>query len=136
MGRSEMSSILLKPIMRRPSQSMEEYRELTFVMGSPMVFHTAPPHPASKARITCSPQFVGGADASQNGFRHLIPAKVVSSVFFGVDMMALQPGSNADTSALAIGDGVNDLAAAIDAVAAGEILRVRCLPRCGVDHYP
>src|ERR1700733_11260310 len=68
-----MSSMLLKPIMRRPSQSIDEYRELTFVIGSPIVFQTAPPHPASKARITCSPQLVGGALASQNGFGHLIP---------------------------------------------------------------
>src|SRR3984885_15234582 len=77
-GRSEMSSMLLKPIMRRPSQSIEEYRELTLVMGSPIVFHTAPPHPASKARMICSPQLVGGADARQNGLGdRMPPANVV-----------------------------------------------------------
>src|SRR5947208_5230168 len=32
-----------------------------------MVFHTAPPQPASKARLTWSPQLVGGPEASQNG---------------------------------------------------------------------
>src|ERR1035441_8026952 len=42
-----------------------------------MVFHTAPPHPASNARITCSPQLVGGALANQNGFGHRMPAKFV-----------------------------------------------------------
>jgi hypothetical protein len=36
--------------------------------GSPMVFHTAPPQPASKARMIISPVLVGGAEASQNGF--------------------------------------------------------------------
>src|SRR6202012_3312720 len=76
-GRSEMSSILLNPIIRRPSQSMDEYLELTFGMGSPIVFHTAPPQPASNARITCSPQLVGGPDASQTGFGLRMPAKLV-----------------------------------------------------------
>src|SRR5580704_12194 len=37
-------------------------------MGSPIVFHTAPPQPASNARITCAPVFDGGPDASQKGF--------------------------------------------------------------------
>src|SRR5437773_11935525 len=46
-------------------------------MGSPMVFQTAPPQPASKARITWSAQFEGGPDASQNGFGQRIPAKFV-----------------------------------------------------------
>src|SRR5215472_2011771 len=44
-------------------------------MGSPIVFHTAPPQPASNARITCSPLLAGGADASQKGFGLLMPAK-------------------------------------------------------------
>ncbi len=39
----------------------------TFTIGSPNVFQTAPPQPASNARMTCSPQLVGGPDASQNG---------------------------------------------------------------------
>src|SRR5580704_10260663 len=90
--RSEMSSMLLKPIMRRPSQSMEEYRELTLVIGSPIVFHTAPPQPASKARMICSPQLVGGADASQNGLGHWMPQKFVASV--GLGMLHLQPRGN------------------------------------------
>ena len=46
-------------------------------MGSPMVFHTAPPQPASKARMTCSPQLVGGPEASQKGLGQRMPAKSV-----------------------------------------------------------
>src|SRR3977135_706935 len=47
-------------------------------MGSPRVFHTAPPQPASKARITCSPQLAGGPEASQNGLgQRMPPAKFV-----------------------------------------------------------
>src|SRR5258708_40201408 len=104
-----MSSILLKPIMRRPSQSIDEYRELTFVIGTPIVFQTAPPQPASNARMICSPQFVGGADASQNGLRHGIPQKVVSSVGLGLDMLHLQPRRNADPGAFSIRNRVHHL---------------------------
>src|ERR1700722_18489662 len=43
-------------------------------MGSPMVFQTAPPQPASNARATCPPVFVGGPEASQNGFGLVTPA--------------------------------------------------------------
>src|SRR5215211_9261124 len=46
-------------------------------MGSPRVFHTAPPQPASNARSTIEPMFVGGADASQKGFGLSMPAKLV-----------------------------------------------------------
>src|SRR5438477_1553920 len=42
-----------------------------------MVFHTAPPHPASNARCTCIPELLGGADASQKGFGERIPAKLM-----------------------------------------------------------
>src|SRR3984885_1480373 len=122
-----MSSMLLKPIMRRPSQSIDEYRELTFVIGSPIVFQTAPPHPASNARMTCSPQFVGGADASQNGLRHLMPQNVLSSVGLGLDMLFLQPCSDADASPFAVRNRVHNLAPAVGTVSASEELRVRCL---------
>src|SRR5690349_8707819 len=47
------------------------------MMGSPTVFQIAPPHPESKARITCPAVFAGGPDASQNGLGLLIPAKSV-----------------------------------------------------------
>src|SRR5277367_5153766 len=42
-----------------------------------MVFHTAPPQPASNARWTCMPELLGGADASQNGLGERIPAKLM-----------------------------------------------------------
>src|ERR1700682_720968 len=42
-----------------------------------MVFHTAPPQPASNARCTCMPELLGGAEASQNGFGERIPAKFI-----------------------------------------------------------
>src|SRR5580700_8236048 len=45
-------------------------------MGSPMVFHTAPPQPASKARITWPPVFVGGPEASQKGLGERKPQKL------------------------------------------------------------
>src|SRR5271169_2541611 len=38
-----------------------------------MAFHTAPPQPASNARITWPPVFVGGPEASQNGLGDSIP---------------------------------------------------------------
>src|SRR5579862_2670803 len=42
-----------------------------------MVFHTAPPQPASNARWTWAPELAGGAEASQKGFGERIPAKVM-----------------------------------------------------------
>src|ERR1035437_804954 len=42
-----------------------------------MVFHTAPPQPASKALWICAPELVGGAEASQNGLGDLMPAKLI-----------------------------------------------------------
>src|ERR1022692_4179158 len=52
-------------------------------MGSPIVFHTAPPQPASKARITWPPVLEGGPDASQNGLGLVMPANftVRSAIF-------------------------------------------------------
>ncbi len=73
-GRSLMSSMFEMPTIRRPSRSSEPRREVTFVIGSPTVFQTAPPQPASKARATISPVLVGGALASQNGLGLRIPA--------------------------------------------------------------
>src|ERR1700712_4923906 len=79
-----MSSILLNPIMRWPAQSIDEKRGETFATGAPIVFHTAPPQPASKARMICSPQLVGGAEASQKGLIHWMPAKVLAKVGLGM----------------------------------------------------
>src|SRR5690348_17784051 len=70
--------MLFSPIMRWPFQSTLEYREDTLTIGSPMVFQTAPPQPASKARMTWSPQLAGGPEASQKGLgQRMPPAKVV-----------------------------------------------------------
>src|SRR5579862_6120665 len=71
--------MLLKPIIFTPARSIAPYRELVLTIGSPIVFHTAPPQPASNARITCPPVFVGGPDASQNGFGLLTPQNFTPS---------------------------------------------------------
>src|SRR5438067_6631125 len=93
-------------------------------MGSPMVFQTAPPQPASKARRTWSAQFAGGPEASQNGLGDwILPAKrILRSA-----ILSLQPIRDSDGRALAPGDGVHDFTPAVDAVAAGEIARVGAL---------
>src|ERR1700691_4052027 len=100
-------------------------------MGSPMVFQTAPPQPASKARMICSPQLVGGADASQKGLRHGMPQKVVASV--GLGIRSPQPRGNADACAFSVGDCVDYFAAAVGAVAASEKLGIRGLAGGTVD---
>src|ERR1700730_12308749 len=74
MGRSLINSMLLKPINFAPFRSIPPYRELVLTIGSPIVFHTAPPQPASNARITCPAVLVGGPEASQNGLGLVIPA--------------------------------------------------------------
>src|SRR6266511_5797339 len=45
------------------------------MIGSPIVFQTAPPQPASNALATWPYVFVGGPEASQKGFGDSIPAK-------------------------------------------------------------
>src|SRR5690242_4198506 len=108
-------------------------------MGSPNVFQTAPPQPASKARITCSPQFVGGAEASQNGFGEWIfPAKRTerSGAIFLSGMRCLQFLTDREGGAFAVGHGIHHFAAAVDAVAAREILRMGCLSGRAVDRDP
>src|SRR5271168_2435937 len=92
-----------------------------------MVFHTAPPQPASKARITCSPVLVGGADASQKGFGDAIPAKFTARLGTLVDMRTLQQPSDRHARALALGHRIDHLAAAVHAVAAREVARIRGL---------
>src|SRR5579885_3451959 len=59
----------------------------------PSVFQTAPPQPYSKARMTCSPEFDGGAEASQNGFGDLIPAQSVERSAM-VHQLTLRDGSH------------------------------------------
>src|SRR5689334_1011003 len=85
-----MSSMLLSPIMRWPAPSIEARREETLRIGSPRVFQTAPPQPASNARSTIEPMFVGGADASQKGLGDLMPAKLTlrSAICFSFDALS------------------------------------------------
>src|SRR5579875_4103195 len=105
-------------------------------MGSPIVFHTAPPQPASNARMICSPQLVGGAEASQNGLGELIlPAKRTErsgAPDLGAGINRLQGLRNSDRSALAVRNRVHHLAPAVDAVAAREIFRIGGLPGSAV----
>src|SRR5258708_20492327 len=91
-------------------------------MGSPSVFQTAPPQPASNARITWSPQLAGGPDASQNGFGQRMPfAKfVVRSA-----MLHLERFCHRDTRAFAFGDGVHYFASSVHAIAARVVPRAR-----------
>src|ERR1700693_1782709 len=85
-------------------------------MGSPMVFQTAPPQPASKARMICSPQLVGGAEASQKGFGELmLPAKLRMRMSGMGHLRRLQ---NRKGGALAAGYRVHYFAPAIHAIAA------------------
>src|ERR1700690_4480508 len=76
MGRSLISSMLLRPIIFTFWRSMAPYRELVFTIGSPIVFQTTPPQPASKARMACPPVLVGGPEASQKGLGLVIPEKL------------------------------------------------------------
>src|SRR6266436_6153678 len=87
--------------------------------------------------MICSPQFVGGADASQNGLRHGIPQKVVSSVGLGFDMLYLQPRGNASTGAFSVRNRVHDFAATVSAISTRKKLRMRGLARDAVyDNAP
>src|SRR3990170_4329729 len=91
-------------------------------MGWPRVFHTAPPQPAAKARITWSPVLVGGAEASQNGLGERMPARLIPRSAMVVVPFA--PAVDAARGALALGDGVDDLGPAAGGVAADEVARV------------
>src|SRR5882672_2402561 len=90
------------------------------MIGSPRVFHTAPPQPASKARRTWSPVLVGGADASQKGLGARMPARSIDRSAIGLPEGLVY----AVRRALAFGDGIDDLLAAVGRVAAGEVARV------------
>src|ERR1017187_1392337 len=90
-------------------------------MGSPMVFHTAPPHPLSKARMICSPQLVGGPEASQKGLGERMPAKLVVRSAIG---SSFELACHGQGRAFAVSHGVYDFSSAVDAIAAGIITRV------------
>src|SRR5271168_3698787 len=100
-----------------------------------MVFQTAPPQPASKARITCSPQLVGGADANQNGFGELMPAVFAARLGAALEVGSAMSGlvheglRDADGCPLTVGYGVDNLATAVHTVSTGKVLRVIRLAR-------
>src|SRR4029079_10893696 len=99
--------------MRASHSQTERTRLQTCTIGLPSVFHTAPPQPASNARITCGPEFVGGAEASQKGLGLLIPAKSIdrSGMFRGADRVlrrrALQERVDRARSVLTLGGRVD-----------------------------
>src|SRR5487761_2101100 len=84
-----------------------------------MVFHTAPPQPASKARMICSPQLVGGAEASQKGLGELMPPANPWTRMSGTGN--LREVEHGECGALAVGHGIHNFASAVDAVAASEV---------------
>ena len=102
--------------------------------SKPSVFQTAPPQPASKARRTWYSEFVGGAEASQNGFGAFTPqnsTREVGHVSIGSrsqdrmvaeNRLSMPSEVKIDTPArqLAVLDRVNDLAPLAEAIAAGE----------------
>src|SRR5215831_13026544 len=95
------------------------------MMGSPMVFQTAPPQPASKARMTWCEVLAGGPEASQKGLGERTPQKVtLKSGISPPFVRGLQHLMNAERSSLAVGDGVHHFAAAVHAVATGEVTRI------------
>src|SRR6202167_5600319 len=89
------------------------------MIGSPMVFHTAPPQPASNARMICSPQLVGGADASQNGLGdRMPPAQGVARS--GIHYLA----GDGRAGTLSIRYRIHHLAPSVRAIAARIIFRM------------
>src|SRR5712675_771871 len=111
-------------------------------MGSPSVFQTAPPQPASNARSTCSPQFAGGPDASQKGLGQLIaPANMVVRSAI-LDSLRSGPICNrrqvanlpykiyhAERCSFSFGYCIYYFSAAVHAVACGVVARICGLAR-------
>src|SRR5579863_9784506 len=96
-----------------------------------MVFHTAPPQPASKARMTWPAVLVGGPLASQKGFGLLIPAKLMlrsamsSSRLLPIRYsLLLKPRMDAARGAHPFGYRVHHFATAVQAVATRKVLRI------------
>src|SRR5215467_6966143 len=95
------------------------------MMGSPMVFHTAPPQPASKARITWYAVFAGGSEASQKGFGERTPQKSILRSGMGTpSLRRFQRLVNAGCRFFAVGYGIHHFAASVYAVAAREVFRI------------
>src|SRR5262245_11500530 len=98
-----------------------------------MVFQTAPPQPASKARLTWYSELVGGAEASQKGLGARTPQKLM--LRSGTGTSSGQQRVNPPRRDLAVLHGIDNLAAAADAVAAGEQLRDAGRPRGANDRH-
>src|SRR5688572_25784899 len=88
------------------------------MIGSPIVFQTAPPQPASKARMTWYAVFAGGPEAIQNGFGLLMPAQSVVRSAIASTPRAPQVRVDGPRRGLALGHRVHHFLAAVDAVAA------------------
>src|SRR6185436_8239404 len=88
------------------------------MIGSPIVFHTAPPQPSSNALATWPYVLVGGPEASQKEFGLSMPAKVVRRSAMG------QPVLNLLRRGHAFRGGIHDFGAAVGAIAAGEHARI------------
>src|SRR6266704_899914 len=98
-------------------------------MGSPIVFHTAPPQPASKARITWPAVLVGGPEASQNGFGDRTPQKLMLRSGISAPLQAgfLQRLVDPGSGFFAIRDCVHHFLSAIDAIPSSKIARMAAL---------
>src|SRR5215468_8345940 len=90
------------------------------MMGSPIVVHTAPPQPASKARMTWYAVLVGGPEASQKGFGDRTPQKLMLRSGIGSpSALGFQRLMNSCGSLFAMRDRVHDFSAAVHAISAG-----------------
>src|SRR5688572_30144537 len=94
--------------------------------SSPSVFHTAPPQPASKARLTLYALSVGGAEASQNGLGDLMPRNVVVRSAMSFLPQKTVDGERGDFAVLHGGDG--EILAAEHAITAGPHAGQRSAP--------
>ena len=140
--------MLLNPTMRSLPREIAPKRLEVLTMGSPSVFHTAPPQPASKARMTWSPVLVGGALASQKGLGIVMPAKSMERSAMIARALLLVPrphgrvgagldserGADTARGTLAVLYGGHDQFAAVHGVAAGEDLGVTCGAAARVRH--
>src|SRR5579863_3280614 len=127
---------------------MAPYRELTFTIGSPIVFHTAPPHPASNARITWPAVFVGGPLASQNGFGDSSPQNFTRRSAMRFLQLAQitplscrshaaplpEPRIDSTRSGHAFGHRVHHFLAAVGAISRRKILRIPRLMELARNH--
>src|SRR6266566_2395414 len=88
------------------------------MIGSPIVFQTAPPQPSSNALATWPYVFVGGPDASQKGFGLWMPAKLVRRSAIGQPFVNLLCGLHTFCR------GVDNLRSAIRTISAHKHLRM------------